>query len=81
MYTPTLNRTLGRVERFIRGRYLAILVAKPLSYYEMKLSDRNHAIAAAYASGAYTMHQIAEHFEVHYATVSPNGRLDSFAPS
>ena len=45
-------------------------VAKPLSYYEKKLSDRNQAIAAAYATGDYTMQQIAEHFEVHYATVS-----------
>ena len=46
------------------------LVAKPLSYYENKLSDRNQAIAAAYATGDYTMQQIADHFEVHYATVS-----------
>jgi REP element-mobilizing transposase RayT len=45
-------------------------VAKPLSYYEKKLSDRDQAIAAAYATGDYTMQQIAQHFEVHYATVS-----------
>jgi putative transposase len=45
-------------------------VAKALSYYEKKLSDRDQAIAAAYATGDYTMQQIAEHFAVHYATVS-----------
>ncbi|MCW5623552.1 MAG: transposase [Burkholderiales bacterium] len=33
-------------------------------------ADRNRAIAQAYRSGGYTMKQIAEHFGLHYATVS-----------
>ena len=35
-----------------------------------KLHDRNVAIALAYLSGHHTMAAIAEHFGVHYTTVS-----------
>lgn len=45
-------------------------LALPLADYEQKYSDRNAAMAQAYESGAYTMAQIAEHFGVHYMTVS-----------
>ena len=41
----------------------------PLIHAE-KHSDRNEAISEAYKSGAYTMAQIAEYFDVHYMTVS-----------
>lgn len=33
-------------------------------------SDRNAAMVATYRSGAYTMGQIADYFQVHYMTVS-----------
>lgn len=44
-------------------------VAKPLSDYR-KLADVSKAMVAAYATGDYTMQEIADCFEVHYATVS-----------
>ncbi len=44
--------------------------AKPLSHYRHKLADANQAMTAAYATGDYTMQEIADHFDVHYATVS-----------
>lgn len=45
-------------------------VAKPLSYYQTKHQDTKTAMAAAYATGDYTLQTIADHFGVHYATVS-----------
>jgi len=45
-------------------------LARPLAYYRDSCPDRRQAMAAAYASGRYTMHQIAQFFGVHYATVS-----------
>ena len=45
-------------------------LAKPLSHYRDKLPDARTGMVAAYASGDYTMQEIAECFEVHYATVS-----------
>ena len=43
---------------------------KYLQYYENKHQDRNMGIIAAYKTGDYTMKEIANHFEVHYSTVS-----------
>lgn len=43
--------------------------ARPLAEYAA-MGRRAEAMAAAYRSGDYTMKQIAEHFGVHYATVS-----------
>lgn len=45
-------------------------LAKPLDDYVARHPDRNAAMAAAYRSGQYSMKAIAEHFGVHYATVS-----------
>jgi len=45
-------------------------LAQPLDYYRREYRNRNAAMAAAYASGDYTMQRIAEAFGVHYATVS-----------
>lgn len=45
-------------------------LAAPLANYEQRYTDRNEAMAHAYQSGAYTMAAIAEHFGVHYMTVS-----------
>ena len=44
---------------------------KPLAVYEKEqASNRNAAIAKAYASGGYTMGQLAEYFGLHYTSVS-----------
>lgn len=45
-------------------------VAKPLDYYQTRHRDAKTAMAAAYATGDYTLQAIADHFGVHYATVS-----------
>jgi REP element-mobilizing transposase RayT len=44
--------------------------AKPLAHYQNKHRDAKAAMVAAYATGDYTMQEIADHFGVHYATVS-----------
>jgi predicted DNA-binding protein YlxM (UPF0122 family) len=41
-----------------------------LNHYRDKLDDAKKGMAAAYASGDYTMQEIADCFDVHYATVS-----------
>ena len=47
------------------------LTVKPLSYYQAKYPEDNKAaMAAAYASGGYTLAEIAKAFGVHYSTVS-----------
>lgn len=57
---------LGEIPRMQRRP-----IAKPLATYAKAAGDdRDRAIAQAYASGDYTMKQIAEHFAVHYSTVS-----------
>ncbi len=43
---------------------------KPLEHYAERFPDRNAAIAAAYASGGYSMKEIGEHFGIHYSYVS-----------
>lgn len=43
--------------------------AKPLAHY-VRMPDPKLAMRHAYASGDYTLLQIAEHFGVHYSTVS-----------
>jgi putative transposase len=45
-------------------------VARTLAQYAREHGERDAAIAAAYASGAYTLKAIGEHFGLHYATVS-----------
>ena len=45
-------------------------LAQPVAHYRDSMADRQAAMAAAYASGDYTMQQIAEGFGVHYSTVS-----------
>ena len=44
-------------------------LAKPLTHYR-KRADAKQGMAAAYATGDYTMREIANVFGVHYATVS-----------
>jgi IS30 family transposase len=55
---------LGEIPRMQRRP-----IAKSLKAYAAE-PDRNRAMAQAYLSGDYTMKQIAEHFGVHYSTVS-----------
>ncbi|MGD0960317.1 MAG: transposase [Methylomonas sp.] len=45
-------------------------IALPLSDYQSNYFSRDEAMAKAYLSGAYTMAEIARHFNVHYMTVS-----------
>lgn len=45
-------------------------LARSLSDYRDKLPDAKTGMVAAYATGDYTMHEIAKCFDVHYATVS-----------
>ena len=45
-------------------------LAKPIEYYRDTTADKKSAMAAAYATGDYTMQEIAICFRVHYATVS-----------
>lgn len=44
--------------------------AATLEHYRATANSPAHAMAAAYASGDYTMADIARHFGVHYSTVS-----------
>ena len=46
------------------------LPAKPLAHYVSLKMSRDKAIARAYASGNYSMAEVAEAFAVHYSTVS-----------
>lgn len=41
-----------------------------LSEYQSSSDNKQVGMAKAYASGGYTMQEIAEHFKVHYSTVS-----------
>ncbi len=45
-------------------------LAKPLEHYSTTFEERDTAIAAAYASGGYSMKEIGDHFGLHYSYVS-----------
>ena len=62
------NRTDDELRELSRAHRRSL--AFPLTDYEKRYANRNEAMAQAYKSGAYTMAQIAEHFGVHYMTVS-----------
>ncbi|MEO6936657.1 MAG: transposase [Collimonas sp.] len=44
--------------------------ARPLSFYSKHEHEPQQAMATAFATGNYTLREIAEHFDVHYSTVS-----------
>ncbi|WP_245539073.1 hypothetical protein [Thioflavicoccus mobilis] len=44
--------------------------AKPLAEYVSLYPDRDQAIAAAYASGVYTLKEVGDHLGLHYARIS-----------
>jgi hypothetical protein len=59
------NRPLAEIPRSQRaGR------ARPIADYEKQSYSRDQAIAAAYASGGYTMQEVGAHFGLHYSRVS-----------
>ena len=43
---------------------------QPLDHYRRHARDPQQAMISAYQSGGYTLAQIAQHFNVHYSTVS-----------
>ena len=45
-------------------------LAKSLAFYREEFSDEKLGMAAAYATGDYTLQAIADTFGVHYSTVS-----------
>ena len=45
-------------------------LAKSLAYYRDQFDDAKQGMAAAYATGDYTLQAVADAFEVHYSTVS-----------
>lgn len=47
-------------------------LAKSLNYYRDSFDDEKQGTAAAYATGDYTLQQVADEFAVHSATVSRN---------
>jgi REP element-mobilizing transposase RayT len=65
MQAMTDKTAIGEIPRVQRRP-----VAKPLDYYQTKHLDTKAAMSAAYATGDYTLQEIADHFGVHYATVS-----------
>ena len=54
-------------------------LAKPLADYQEAHADPREGMAAAYASGDYTMHAIAKAYGVHYTTVSRAMRQREFS--
>jgi hypothetical protein len=59
-------------------------VFRSLDDFQRRGPTRNDAIRAAYACGAFTMKAIADHFGLHYATVSRivhgrSGRLETMS--
>jgi hypothetical protein len=45
-------------------------IPKSLSYYEKHGSTRNDAIIKSYASGGYSMKEIADYYGLHYSWIS-----------
>ena len=45
-------------------------LAKSLNYYRETFEDAKSGMMAAYATGDYTLQEVADAFGVHYATVS-----------
>jgi REP element-mobilizing transposase RayT len=47
---------------------------RPLSYYSGRYKEGGRAMAEAFLSGGYTLAEVADHFGVHYTTVSRAAR-------
>jgi REP element-mobilizing transposase RayT len=66
-FVERMARQAGSISREVPRRQRAW---KSLKSYERDAGERNLAIQAAYASGTYSLKEIAAHFGLHYATVS-----------
>ncbi|MBI2784016.1 MAG: helix-turn-helix domain-containing protein [Gammaproteobacteria bacterium] len=65
--TAVINATACGVIEIPRTQRCALI--QPLADFEWRY-DRKEAMARAYLSGQHTMAAIAQHFDVHYTTVS-----------
>ena len=83
----------GGVRRVISGGVRGVVIGrssqretvvcprKPLAYYARLHPDRDEAIAAAFASGGYTLAEIGDYFCLHYSRVSKIVRVRRQAPA
>ena len=63
---------IPRLQRRARVAPLSVFVAMP---------DKNSAIVEAYATGRYSQKEIAQAFDIHYATVSRIVKAKSLLPA
>jgi putative transposase len=66
---PPTDEALREIPRTQRHPF-----AYPIEHYRCTYADRRSAMAAAFASGDYSMREIADAFGVHYTTVSRSVR-------
>jgi REP element-mobilizing transposase RayT len=59
---------LERLREIPRAQRRAL--AKPLGWFEKTYPVRREAMARSFLCGVYTMKEVADHFDVHYSTVS-----------
>ena len=62
------SKPMGQLREVPRAQRRVL--AKPLAEFAAAYPLRREAMARAFLTGAYTMQEIAEHFRVHYSTVS-----------
>jgi len=62
------TKPLGRLREVPRAQRRPL--AAPLASFARRYPDRGEAMARAFATGVYTMQEIAAFFGVHYSTVS-----------
>ena len=62
------SKPMGQLREVPRAQRRVL--AKPLTEFAAAYPLRREAMARAFLTGAYTMQEIAEHFRVHYSTVS-----------
>ena len=73
VFVETMRRRLETDTKFASKeipRTQRRALAKSLAYYRDEFDDAKQGMAAAYATGDYTMQAIADAFSVHYSTVS-----------
>ena len=73
VFAETMQRRLeteGRSTSTEIPRLQRRLMAKTLDYYRDSFDDKKQGMLAAYATGDFTLLQVADAFGVHYATVS-----------
>jgi hypothetical protein len=78
LYPTEFSQNVSRRFCRILPPFLPRLVSPdyPLEDYARVHPERNRAIAAAYASGGYTMQQIGDYFRIHYSRVGKLVRAD-----